>query len=126
VCNKLAAKSALAVVVTAPTGLAAFNISGSTIHRTFCLPVEHGKPVDYSSMTAEQLTVIRATLKDLALLIIDEASMISSLTLLHIYLRLAEILCSNALSGGVNAVLFGDLLQLTPVKGNQCFIPVIV
>jgi len=58
VCNKLATKSTLAVVVTAPTGLAAFNISGSTIHRTFCLPVEHGKPADYKSMNAEQLTVI--------------------------------------------------------------------
>ena len=53
VCNKLATKSTLAVVVTAPTGLAAFNISGSTIHRTFCLPVEHGKPADYKSMNAE-------------------------------------------------------------------------
>jgi len=75
-------------------------------------------------MNAEQLTAIRATLKDLALLIIDEASMISSLTLLYIHLRLTEIMCSKALFGGVNVVLFGDLLQLTPVKGNQCFIPV--
>jgi len=81
VCIKLVTKSTLAVVVTAPTGFAAFNISGSTIHRTFCLPVEHGKPADYKLVNAEQLTVIRATLKNLALLIIDEASTISSLTL---------------------------------------------
>lgn len=37
------------VVVVAPTGLAAFNIGGTTIHRLLCLPVEHGKPTDEKS-----------------------------------------------------------------------------
>jgi len=40
--------SALAVIVTAPTGLAAFNVHGTTIHRALCLPMEHGKPSDYN------------------------------------------------------------------------------
>ena len=40
----------LPVVVAAPTGLAAFNIGGKTIHRLFCLPIEHGKPADYSRL----------------------------------------------------------------------------
>ena len=123
-CNKFATKSSVAVVVTAPTGLAAFNIGGSTIHRTFSLPVEHGKPADYRPLNAEQLTVIRATLQGLILLIIDEVSMISSLTLLYVHLRLTEIMCNNQLFGGVSVVLFADLLQLPPVKGNQPFIPV--
>jgi len=42
--------NSLSVIVTAPTGLAAFNIHGVTIHRTLCLPVEHGKPADYNRL----------------------------------------------------------------------------
>lgn len=70
------------VVVTAPTGLAAFNVAGTTIHRTFALPVEHGKPADYTRLSQEQLNTIRHTLKGLKLLIIDELSMVSSLSLM--------------------------------------------
>jgi len=47
------------VVVVAPTGLAAFNIGGTTIHRLLCLPVEHGKPTDYTRLSQDQLTIIR-------------------------------------------------------------------
>jgi len=46
-------------VVVAPTGLAAFNIGGTTIHRLLCLPVEHGKPTDYTRLSQDQLTIIR-------------------------------------------------------------------
>jgi DNA replication protein DnaC len=123
VCNKLKS-NALPVVVCAPTGLSAFNIGGSTIHRVLCLPVEHGKPADYSRLNQEQLTTIRVTLKNLKLLIIDEVSMVSSLTLLYIHLRLTEIMCSHALFGSVSVVFFADFLLLPPVKGNQPFIPV--
>ncbi|XP_078052046.1 uncharacterized protein LOC144478182 [Augochlora pura] len=35
--------------VTAPTGIAAFNIDGMTIHRLFQLPVEHGHTPKYRS-----------------------------------------------------------------------------
>ena len=31
-------------MVAAPTGLAAHNIGGTTIHRLLSLPIEHGKP----------------------------------------------------------------------------------
>jgi len=114
----------LPVAVTAPTGLAAFNIGGTTIHRLLSLPVEHGKPADYARLQQEQLTIIRATLKDLKLLIIDEVSMVSSLTLLYIHLRLTEIMSTNSPFGGVSIVCFGDFMQLPPVKGNQPFQPV--
>ena len=43
----------LPVAAAAPTGLTAFNVSGSTIHRPLCLNVEHGKPPDYSPLTAD-------------------------------------------------------------------------
>jgi len=114
----------LSVVVAAPTGLAAYNIGGTTIHRLLCLPVEHGKPADYSRLNQDQLKTIRATLKNLQLLIIDEVSMVSSLTLLFIHMRLTEIMCCDDYFGGISVVFFADFLQLPPVKGNQPFVPV--
>jgi len=119
--SKQCAATALPVVVAAPTGLAAFNINGTTIHRVLSLPVEHGKPADYCPLQQEQLTTLRATLRDLKLLIIDEVSMVSSLVLLYIHLRLTEIMSTNEPFGGVSLVFFADFLQLPPVKGNQPF-----
>jgi ATP-dependent exoDNAse (exonuclease V) alpha subunit len=86
--------------------------------------VEHGKPADYSALSQEQLTVLRSTLRGLKLLIIDEVSMVSSLTLLFIHLRLTEVMNSKDLFGGISVVFFADLLQLPPVKGNQPFLQV--
>jgi len=114
----------LPVAVTAPTGIAAYNVGGTTIHRLLSLPVEHGKPADYARLHQEQLTMIRGTLKNLKLLIIDELSMVSSLTLLYIHLRLTEIMSNNEPFGGISIVCFADFLQLPPVKGNQPFEPV--
>ena len=117
-------KTALPVVVTAPTGLAAYSIRGTTIHRTLSLPVEHGKPPNYTRLNQEQLTLLKATLKDLKLLIVDEVSMVSSLSLLYIHLRQTEIMAKDELFGGISVIFFADLLQLPPVKGNQPFITV--
>jgi len=116
--------TALPVVVTAPTGLAAYSIRGTTIHRTLSLPVEHGKPSNYTRLTQEQLTLIKATLKNLKILIIDEVSIVSSITLFYIHLRLTEITGKDELFGGISVIFFADLLQLPPVKGNQPFINV--
>ena len=76
------------VAVTAPTGLAAFNISGTTIHRLLSLPVEHGKPADYYRLNHDTLNVLHNTLHGLKLLVVDESSMLSSLTLMYVHLRL--------------------------------------
>ena len=71
-------ESALPVVVTAPTGLAAYQINGTTIHRLLSLPIEHGKPADYSRLQQEQLMTLRAMLKNLKLIILDEVSMVTT------------------------------------------------
>jgi len=115
---------AVLVLVAAPTSLAAFSIGGITIHRLLSLPVEHGKPADYCRLREEQLSLLKAILKDVKLIIIDEVSMVSSLTLLFIHMRLTEILNCNDLFGGISLVFFADFLQLPLVKGNQPFIPV--
>ena len=58
---------------------------------------------------------------------IDEISMVSNITLLHVHLRLSDIFerqfgLKNWF-GSQNVVVFGDLLQLPPVKGGQVFLP---
>lgn len=116
--HKQVASNLPAVVVCAPTGLAAFNIGGSTVHRTLALPIEHGKPADYRRLNQEQLNVMRSTLKNVKLMIIDEVSMLSSLTMMYVHLRLTELMNDDSLFGGVSVVCFADLLQLPPVKGN--------
>jgi hypothetical protein len=124
VSNSYSTAKLVPVVVTAPTGLSAFNVGGTTIPRLLSLPIEHGKPANYNPLIQDQLVTLRATPRGLKLLIVDEVSMVSSLTLTYIHLRLTEIMGQNKLFGGVNIVFFADLLQLPPVKGNQPFMKV--
>ena len=46
------------VAVAAPTGIAAFNINGLTIHRLLMLPVEHGKIPLYRPMSDDALKLV--------------------------------------------------------------------
>ncbi|XP_018361467.1 PREDICTED: uncharacterized protein LOC108760158 [Trachymyrmex cornetzi] len=50
--------------VAAPTGIAAFNIDGLTVHRLLQLPVEHGHTPKYKPLANHVLKVLRADLKD--------------------------------------------------------------
>ena len=68
--------------VAAPTGLAAFNIGGITIHRLFQLPVEHeGKTLGYWPLSDASCKVMKTTMRYIKVIIIDEVFMVSSLTL---------------------------------------------
>lgn len=79
------------VLVTAPTGIAAYIVNGMTIHRLLQLPIEHGNSTVYTKLNDEQLHRIRQSLSNFVLLIIDEISMVSNITLMYIHLRLSEI-----------------------------------
>ena len=61
------------------------------------------------------------SLSKLKLLIIDEVSMVSSLNLAYIHLRLDEIFAKDEWFGGVNVLFVGDILQLPPVNGAAVF-----
>ena len=115
------------VAITAPTGIAAFSINGLTIHRLLQLPVEHGKTPQYRPLSDESLKVVRQHLENLILLVIDEISMVSHITLLYIDLRLTEIFqtenLENGWFGGKNVLVFGDLLQLPPVFESPVYVP---
>jgi len=104
----------------APTGIAAFNIDGLTVHRLLQLPVEHSQTPKYKQLVDHVLKILRADLKDVILFIIDEVSMIFNLILMYIHLRLSEIfditVCDDGWFGPKYVLLFGDMLQFLYMK----------
>ncbi|XP_070528970.1 uncharacterized protein [Cardiocondyla obscurior] len=111
--------------LAAPTGIAAFNIDGLTVHRLLQLPVEHGQTSKYKPLSNHVLKVLRSELKEVVLFVIDEVSMISNLVLMYIHFRLTEIFDTNDVEDGwfgkKHFLLFGDLLQLPPVREDCIF-----
>ena len=108
--------------MTVPTGLAAFNVGGVTIHRLLQLPTEHeGKMAGYWTLPKVSQKFMRNMLRHLKLLIVDEVSMLSSLNLAYIHLRLEEVFGGDTWFGSVNVLIVGDLLQLPPVNGRPVF-----
>lgn len=102
-------------VVTAPTGVAAINAGGVTLHSFFQLPLTPfvpGTQVKSSfRFSKEKMRIIRA----LDLLIIDEVSMVRSDLLDAVDATLRRLRHSVEPFGGVQLLLIGDLQQLAPV-----------
>jgi len=98
------------LVVVAPTGLAAVNVGGQTVHSFFGLPPRLIRPEDIRR--SRNGTVMRK----LAFLVIDEVSMVR----VDLMWAIDQSLRVNRGRprepfGGVRLVLFGDLHQLPPV-----------
>ena len=121
------------MVVIAPTGLAAYNVRGFTAHRFFKLPVFKDAKYDrHWQLLDGALKIIRQYTRNLKLIlggifytniliqlnhlfnyvIADELSMFSNIRTAQMHLRLQEIFGNEKLFGGLNIVLFGDLLQV--------------
>lgn len=101
------------VAVVAPTGVAALNVGGVTIHSFAQLP-----PKLINSQVRQQIQPTnnsRKIVRSLDALIIDEVSMVRADILdgLHLFLRRARD--SNAPFGGLQLIFVGDLFQLPPV-----------
>ena len=111
-------------ILGAPTGLAADNIKGQTLHSIFNIPVEHGSHPRYHCLNKIVVDQMRAVMKNLQCVIIDEVSMVSNIMLLLIHLRMGEIFDINGLFGNKSVILFGDLLQLPPVHSDPPFIEI--
>jgi ATP-dependent DNA helicase PIF1 len=102
----------------APTGVAAFNIIGQTLHSLLRLPVK-GKKSDLSVATLQSL---QGLFRGCRFLIIDEKSMIDNVTLSLIDDRLRVIFPADPRPfGGVNVLLCGDFYQLPPVGGKPLY-----
>lgn len=122
-------------VIVAPTGIAAINAAGVTIHSLFQLPFGTFLPkvaatptvTDYQHYHTPKSIVKhlnmnatkRRILLDLELLIIDEVSMLRADLLDAIDMVLRYIRKNNANFGGVQVLFIGDLHQLPPVVKND-------
>ena len=110
-------------VVLAPTGVAAVNAGGVTIHSFFQLPfdpylpdvkelvTEYQMPENRKSLSKTKLNIIRT----LELLIIDEISMVRADLMDAIDMTLRRYRRSSRPFGGVQLLLIGDVHQLSPV-----------
>lgn len=110
-------------VILAPTGVAAINAGGSTIHSFFQLPLcpylpdvkdlitEYQTPDKYRSLRKERQKMIRT----LDLLIIDEISMVRADLLDAVDMTLRRYRHNDLPFGGVQLLMIGDAQQLSPV-----------
>lgn len=115
-------------VILAPTGVAAINAGGTTIHSFFQLPLcpylpdvkelvtEYQMPERYRRLRKERLKIIRT----LDLLIIDEISMVRADLLDAVDMSLRTFRKCDKPFGGVQLLMIGDAHQLSPVvKENE-------
>ena len=109
-------------VVLAPTGIAAINAGGSTLHSFFKLPFHPLLPNDsrYNVRnireTLKYNSEKRKLLRELELIIIDEISMVRA-DIIDFIDRVLRIYCRNMREpfGGKQLLLVGDIYQLEPV-----------
>ena len=102
------------IIVLAPTGVAAINVGGQTIHSFFRLP-----PKIIRKDTIKRLRD-KSLVENLDMVIIDEVSMVRADIMdgVDYALRLNRGRMKIPF-GGVQMVFFGDLFQLSPVVENE-------
>lgn len=103
------------LAVVAPTGVAAINAGGMTIHSFFQLSFAPVIPMGTEQPEAHFNPEKKELLANLELLIIDEISMVRPDVLDQIDLILRNIKGSKYPFGGVQLLLIGDLSQLSPI-----------
>ena len=129
--HKIRNESFKRLVVVAPTGVAAINAKGVTIHSFFqmsfgpILPPEadgitspqnrHNNTKYQKKFNKKKIDIIRS----LDLLIIDEVSMVRADLLDGIDQVLRRYKDKNKVFGGVQLLMIGDLQQLAPVVKND-------
>ena len=125
--HDILSKTKKKAVVVAPTGVAAINAGGMTIHSMFQLPTKSFIPSN--DITDRELFINRSELvsvqkirkerrrllQELELLVIDEISMVRADLLDAIDFTLRRLRKNQNPFGGIQLLVIGDLFQLAPV-----------
>lgn len=122
--RRLKQECAKQLTVVAPTGVAAINAEGVTIHSLFQLPPQLFLPTDEARRWLFSEMQMRAAkqrvLRNLELLVIDEVSMVRADLLDTIDAVLRHFKHRpNLPFGGVQVLFIGDLFQLSPVAREE-------
>lgn len=115
------------VLLLAPTGTAAFNIEGATIHSALLFSLQRpstSKRSNYANpLSDDKRNTLRIKLSQLKFLIIDEISMVGSDFFIEVHNRLTEIMGVHEIFGGLSILAVGDMYQLPPVHQRFIFQP---
>lgn len=101
------------MIVLAPTGSAALQVGGQTIHSFFRFPPRMMQPGDFKRLKNHRL------INSLDAIIIDEISMVRTDMIDNIDKALRLNRNIDQPFGGVQMVFFGDLFQLPPIVADQ-------
>jgi hypothetical protein len=122
----------LGCIKLAPTGVAAYNIRGSTIHNALAIPVAKTGISDFCPLREDRLTLLREMWQNVVLMIVDEVSMVGLPLMEQMNKRLNQIMLENKaaeliesipsplLFGNIGVLFVGDFFQLPPV----CAVPI--
>ncbi len=122
--RNLSKNSIKRMIVTAPTGVAAINAGGVTLHSFFQLPFGPFVPGSHAHETSRQRMFRfskekKQIIKSLDLLVIDEISMVRADLLDAVNSVLQRHRNSDLPFGGVQLLMIGDLHQLSPVAKHD-------
>jgi ATP-dependent exoDNAse (exonuclease V) alpha subunit len=106
------------ILLCAPTGKAAYNINGVTLHNAFYIQPSKGFN---QSFAADVRNTFQMKYRNLSIVIIDEISMVGKKMFSFLDTRLKKIKGNNQSFGGVSILAVGDLLQLKPVFDDWIF-----
>ena len=131
----LAANPTKRMVILAPTGVAAINAGGQTIHSFFQLefgpqiPDDANNPADYagrdaihrvSAMQYQKMSAVKLKIiRSLELLVIDEISMVRADLLDAVDAVLRHVRRNVKPFGGLQVLMIGDIHQLAPVAKEE-------
>jgi len=101
------------IVVLAPTGVSAIKIRGQTIHSFFRFPPRLIQKQHIKRLRSRNL------IKNIDVIVIDEASMLRADLLDAIDYSLRLNRANDIPFGGVQLIIFGDLFQLPPVVESE-------
>lgn len=130
--KSIASRSSRNIVVVAPTGVAAINAGGVTIHSMFGLPLKSFIPSNdwtdlnlannrkqlqqhHMNFRRDKLKVLR----ELELLVIDEVSMVRADIMDAVDFTLRTVRRNSRPFGGAQVMLIGDMHQLPPVVKDE-------